>query len=223
LDDLDTHQRIDAHRAGLRALWTVWSVEVRVFSGALGKAPQVGAFSCRGVAVNPGRGHCCVSHGAVRTGNSPRGNLVRARHRSSNTGGPALKFEQVRDGLTGLESQPVKTDPGAPVTGIAAELWPTETGSRLTIPEPAARPEGVEMIVVSVVRGLQHPVKVLEGPVTPYSELPAHATDADERGTEHLGGLADGECAVGGTMACGVAALRFRQRSSPSELRMCAA
>src|SRR3984885_6525304 len=31
-------------RARLRALWTLWSVEVRVLSGALGKAPFAGLF-----------------------------------------------------------------------------------------------------------------------------------------------------------------------------------
>lgn len=30
----------------LKALWTVWSVEVRVFSGASGKAQHCGAFPC---------------------------------------------------------------------------------------------------------------------------------------------------------------------------------
>ena len=35
-------------RARLRALWTDWSVEVRVLSGALGKAPLDGAFSYSG-------------------------------------------------------------------------------------------------------------------------------------------------------------------------------
>ena len=38
LDDLDARGSIYAGRSRLRALWTVWSVEVRVFSGALGKA-----------------------------------------------------------------------------------------------------------------------------------------------------------------------------------------
>ena len=32
-------------RARLRALWTNWSVEVRVLSGAWEEAPHVGAFS----------------------------------------------------------------------------------------------------------------------------------------------------------------------------------
>jgi hypothetical protein len=34
LDALDAPERIDVGRIGLRALWTVWSVEVRVLSGA---------------------------------------------------------------------------------------------------------------------------------------------------------------------------------------------
>jgi hypothetical protein len=38
LDDLDARELIYTRRSRLRALWTVWSVEVRVFSGALGKA-----------------------------------------------------------------------------------------------------------------------------------------------------------------------------------------
>lgn len=42
------------------------------------------------------------------------------------------------------------------------------------------------MIVVPVVRDLQQPVKVLKCPITPYSERPAHATDADEGGTEDV-------------------------------------
>ena len=96
------------------------------------------------------------------------------------------KVEHIRECLTDLEAQPIKPDPSAPVTGIAAEAWSTETGSRLTVPELAARPEGVQMIVVPVVRDLQQPVKVLECPVTPYSELPANATNAHERGTEDV-------------------------------------
>ena len=77
------------------------------------------------------------------------------------------EVEQVSDDLTGLKAQPVEPDPGTPITGIAAEAWSTETGSRLTIPELAARPEGVKMIVVPVVRDLQQPVKVLQCPVSP--------------------------------------------------------
>jgi hypothetical protein len=34
LDELDGAERIDAGRIRLRALWTEWSVEVRVLSGA---------------------------------------------------------------------------------------------------------------------------------------------------------------------------------------------
>jgi len=40
LDDLDAHEPIYTNRIGLRALWTDWFLEVRVFSGALGKAPS---------------------------------------------------------------------------------------------------------------------------------------------------------------------------------------
>lgn len=45
-DDLDAGGPIFHGRMRLRALWTVWSVEVRVFSGASEKAPHGGAFSC---------------------------------------------------------------------------------------------------------------------------------------------------------------------------------
>ena len=44
MDDLDGPGRIDTGRSRLRALWTVWSVEVRVLSGALGKPRFCGAF-----------------------------------------------------------------------------------------------------------------------------------------------------------------------------------
>ncbi len=52
------------------------------------------------------------------------------------------------------------------------------------------------MIVVPVVRDLQQPVKFLKCPVTPYCELPAHATDADERGAEDVD-LEFGRCIRG--------------------------
>jgi hypothetical protein len=50
LHDLDTAQSIHTTRTWLRALWTVWAVKVRLFSGAPerrkgGKAPLSGAFS----------------------------------------------------------------------------------------------------------------------------------------------------------------------------------
>ncbi len=41
----DARERIYAGRFGLRALWTDWSVEVRVFSGAL-ESPASRGFSC---------------------------------------------------------------------------------------------------------------------------------------------------------------------------------
>jgi hypothetical protein len=40
LDDLDARGGIYTGRSRLRALWTAWSVEVRVLSGALGKPVQ---------------------------------------------------------------------------------------------------------------------------------------------------------------------------------------
>jgi hypothetical protein len=57
LQALDPGEPIYAER-GLRALWTEWSVEVRVLSGAPWKAPQRGAFSC----LQPGR---CERPGGV--------------------------------------------------------------------------------------------------------------------------------------------------------------
>jgi hypothetical protein len=48
LDDLDAHKRIDARRTRLRALWTEWSVEVRVLSGALESPAWRGFFLPRG-------------------------------------------------------------------------------------------------------------------------------------------------------------------------------
>jgi hypothetical protein len=44
VDDLDARGGIYASCARLRALWTLWSVEVRVLSGALGKARGQRAF-----------------------------------------------------------------------------------------------------------------------------------------------------------------------------------
>ena len=41
---LDPREPIYAERFGFRALWTEWSVDVRVLSGALGKAPHRAAF-----------------------------------------------------------------------------------------------------------------------------------------------------------------------------------
>lgn len=52
------------------------------------------------------------------------------------------------------------------------------------------------MIVVPVVRDLQQPVQVLQCRVSSYSEFPAHATDADERGTEDVD-LGFGRCIRG--------------------------
>ena len=61
-------------RARLRALWTEWSVEVRVLSGALWKAPHSGAFSLRAARrrepwwiVRAGRRRCRRDAG-VRSG-----------------------------------------------------------------------------------------------------------------------------------------------------------
>jgi hypothetical protein len=47
LEDLDALGSIYAPRTGLRALWTLWSVEVRVLSGALGKPRKTGLFAAR--------------------------------------------------------------------------------------------------------------------------------------------------------------------------------
>ena len=44
LRDLDAAQSIHTTRTWLRALWTDWSVEVRVLSGALGKPRSSGLF-----------------------------------------------------------------------------------------------------------------------------------------------------------------------------------
>jgi hypothetical protein len=46
VDDLDAPGSIDTGRTRLRALWTVWSVEVRVFSGALGKPRTAALLLC---------------------------------------------------------------------------------------------------------------------------------------------------------------------------------
>ena len=48
LDDLDARGNIYAPCTGLRALWTLWSVEVRVLSGALGKPRTAGLFAVSG-------------------------------------------------------------------------------------------------------------------------------------------------------------------------------
>src|SRR5690242_6619372 len=48
LDDSDASRRNDTTPSRLRALWTVWSGEVRVLSGALGKPRTCGAFSSSG-------------------------------------------------------------------------------------------------------------------------------------------------------------------------------
>jgi Protein of unknown function (DUF1214) len=44
LDDLDARRSTYTTRIRLRALWTLWSVEVRVLSGALGKPRTAGLF-----------------------------------------------------------------------------------------------------------------------------------------------------------------------------------
>ena len=44
LDDLDARGSTYTPRSRLRALWTVWSVEVRVLSGALEKPSICSAF-----------------------------------------------------------------------------------------------------------------------------------------------------------------------------------
>ena len=49
LDALDAPGSIYARRPRLRALWTEWSVEVRVLSGALGKPPHRAAFFMLGL------------------------------------------------------------------------------------------------------------------------------------------------------------------------------
>src|SRR5690348_1273270 len=51
---LDRWKPIYIGRFGLRALWTEWSVEVRVLSGALWKAPHCGAFSIAEVLIGSG-------------------------------------------------------------------------------------------------------------------------------------------------------------------------
>jgi hypothetical protein len=45
LGDLAAAERIHTGPIWLRALWTLWSVEVRVLFGALGEAPQTRGFS----------------------------------------------------------------------------------------------------------------------------------------------------------------------------------
>ena len=47
----DARKPIYAGRFGLRALWTDWSVEVRVFSGALGMPREAGLFASRVLSV----------------------------------------------------------------------------------------------------------------------------------------------------------------------------
>ena len=54
--DLDAAKRIHTARTWLRALWTVWSVEVRVFSGAWRKPRMCGAFSFSGFRLLPSVG-----------------------------------------------------------------------------------------------------------------------------------------------------------------------
>src|SRR5947209_104534 len=66
LDDLDTRRSIYAGRSRLRALWTEWSVEVRVLSGALGKPRSAGFFMLqRRHCFRPGDGRTVATVGAV--------------------------------------------------------------------------------------------------------------------------------------------------------------
>jgi hypothetical protein len=70
LDDLDAAGRIYTTGTRLRALWTVWSVEVRVFSGALGKprVSHVGAFFTDGLPCFPPDGVALSSRRSRRAG-----------------------------------------------------------------------------------------------------------------------------------------------------------
>ena len=69
LDDLDARGSIYAPCARLRALWTLWSVEVRVLSGALEKPRTAGLFVSRATFHTPSAtvGSCHVATNNSRT------------------------------------------------------------------------------------------------------------------------------------------------------------
>ena len=88
LDDLDARGSIDTGRTRLRALWTVWSVEVRVLSGALESPAQ------RAVAQRSPLAAFVVSVGERGSGDgSRRASLLAGSGGSERDSGP-MELEQ---------------------------------------------------------------------------------------------------------------------------------
>jgi len=72
LDDSDAGRLIYASRPRLRALWTLWSVEVRVLSGALGKPRTAGLFAAVGMVGEWARGRHSRPSSDQRPRRAPR-------------------------------------------------------------------------------------------------------------------------------------------------------
>jgi hypothetical protein len=139
LDDLDAGGRIYTGGTRLRALWTDWSMGVRVFSGALGKAPLVGAFfrfsrprrSCdHAPRTSPLPAACPPGHTPPRPTSLPQLSSCRPPARVSNT---STRWTADRSGQKREEAATEapraghRKSPAAPRPGLVRNFWPGTT------------------------------------------------------------------------------------------------